>query len=146
MAKPQADVASRMQLYAGGITRHEVRANVEAGRWQFIGRQSLLLHGGPVLRENLEWAAVFEAGRRAFLDGASSLIAGGLKKFDVERIRVSVPRGARVRRVRGIDVRQTRRWAAGDLAPGAGVPRSRNPIAAVPPHSGRRRTSKPHCC
>jgi very-short-patch-repair endonuclease len=131
MAKPQADVASRMQLYAGGITRHEVRANVEAGRWQLIGRQSLLLHGGPVLRENLEWAAVFEAGPRAFLDGASSLVAGGLKKFDVERVRVSVPRGARVRRVRGIDVRQTRRWAAGDLAPGVGVPRSRNPIAAV---------------
>jgi very-short-patch-repair endonuclease len=108
-----------------------LRANVEAGRWQLIGRQSVLLRGGPVLRESLEWAAVFEAGPRAFLDGASSLIAGGLTKFEVDRVRVSVPRGARVRRVRGIDVRQTRRWAADDLAPGGGVPRSRNPVAAV---------------
>jgi very-short-patch-repair endonuclease len=131
LARPQQGVASRVQLYAAGVTRHELRANVEAGRWQLIGRQSVLLRGGPVLRENLEWAAVFEAGPRAFLDGASSLIAGGLRKFDVERIRVSVPRGARIRRVRGIDVRQTRRWAADDLAPGAGVPRSRNPVAAV---------------
>jgi len=84
-----------------------------------------------VPRESLEWAAVFEAGPRAFLDGASSLVAGGLKKFDVEVVRVSVPRGARVRRARGIDVRQTRRWAAEDLVTGSGVPRSRNPVAAV---------------
>jgi very-short-patch-repair endonuclease len=131
LAQHQACVVSRIQLYAGGVTRHEVCANIEAGRWQPIGRQSLVVHRGPVPRGSLEWAAVFEAGPRAFLDGASSLIAGGLKKFDVDLIRVSVPRGARIRRVRGIDVRQTRRWAAEDLAPGNGVPRSRNPVAAV---------------
>ena len=131
MAGHQSGTASRIQLYAAGVTRHEVRANVEAGRWQSIGRQSLLLHGGPISRDSLEWAAVFEAGPRAFLDGASSLVAGGLRNFDVDRVRVSVPRGARIRRVRGIDVRQTRRWAADDLAPGPGVPRSRNPVAAV---------------
>ena len=131
LAAHQAGVASRIQLYSAGVTRHEVRANLAAGRWQAIGRQSVLVHGGPVARESLEWAAVFEAGPRAFLDGASSLVAGGLKKFDVEVVRVSVPRGARVRRASGIDVRQTRRWAAEDLASGTGVPRSRNPVAAV---------------
>jgi very-short-patch-repair endonuclease len=131
LAGHQAGVISRIQLYAEGVTRHEVRANIEAVRWKPIGRQSVLVHGGPVPRESLEWAAVFEAGPRAFLDGASSLVAGGLKKFEVDRVRVSVPRGARIRRVRGIDVRQTRRWAADDLAPGTGVPRSRNAVAAV---------------
>ena len=42
-----------------------------------------------------------------------------------------MPRGARVRRVRGVDVRQTRRWSPDDLDPGPGVPRSRNEVAAV---------------
>ena len=76
------------------------------------------------------WAAVFEAGPRAMLDGASALIGSGLQHFTVERIRVSVPRGARVRRVRGLDIRQTRRWSADDLA-ATGVPRARPAVAAV---------------
>jgi very-short-patch-repair endonuclease len=74
---------------------------------------------------------VFEAGPRAFLDGASALIAAGLTKFEVDRIRVSVPRGARVRRGRGLDIRQTRRWSPSDLAVGTGVPRTRPEVAAV---------------
>ena len=64
------------------------------------------------------------------LDGASALIGSGLQHFTVDRIRVSVPRGARVRRVRGLDIRQTRRWSADDLA-ATGVPRTRPAVAAV---------------
>lgn len=131
MAERQAGVVSRRQIYAAGITRWEVRANVVARRWQTFGRQSIVTFTGPLTDQSRDWAAVFEAGPRGFLDGASSLRAGGLKAFDVERIRVSVPRGARVRRAKGIDIRQTRRWAADDLAPGSGVPRSRNEVAAV---------------
>jgi very-short-patch-repair endonuclease len=131
LAVDQGGVLSRPQAYAAGVTRAEVRANVRAGRWQRIGQQSLATHSGPISEESRWWAAVFEAGPRGFLDGASSLIAGGLTKFDMDRIRVSVPRGARVRRGKGIDVRQTRRWAADDLAPGSGPPRSRNEVAAI---------------
>ncbi|HEX6148866.1 hypothetical protein [Nocardioides sp.] len=131
LAAEQAGVMSRLQLYAAHVTRAEVRANVRADRWQRIGQQSVAVFTGDLPREAMEWAAVFEAGPRAFLDGASSLIAGGLNKFGVDRIRVSVPRGARVRRGRGLDIRQTRRWAADDPAPGTGVPRSRNEVAAV---------------
>jgi hypothetical protein len=69
-------------------------------------------------------------GPRAFLDGASSLVASGLRSFDDPTIRVSVPRGARVRRGKGLDIRQTRRWHADDVV-GTGVPRSRPPVAAV---------------
>lgn len=131
LAAEQAGVLSRLQLYAAGVTRAELRANVRAGRWQRIGQQSVAVFTGEVPRAAQEWAAVFEAGPRAFLDGASSLIAGGLSKYETDRIRVSVPRGARVRRARGLDIRQTRRWAADDLAPGTGVPRSRNEVAGV---------------
>lgn len=130
-AEPQAGVLSRQQLYAAGVTRWEVRAHLSAGRWQRVGTQSVATFTGELTPAAWEWAAVFEAGPRAFLDGASSLVAAGLKNFDVQAIWVSVPRGARVRRGRGLDIRQTRRWDPDDLAPGGGVPRSRNAVAAV---------------
>ncbi|MCW2844943.1 MAG: hypothetical protein JWN22_2859 [Nocardioides sp.] len=131
LAAGQAGILSRPQLYAAGLTRWEVRANLDADRWSRVGPQTVAVTTGQLGPPAWDWAAVLEGGPRAFLDGASSLRAGGLAKFDVPTVRVSVPRGARVRRVRGVDVRQTRRWAPDDLAPGAGVPRSRNEVAAV---------------
>jgi very-short-patch-repair endonuclease len=95
-----------------------------------VGSQSISLTTGPLTRAAQEWAAVFEAGPRAFLDGASSLIASGLRGFTEAAIRVSVPRGARVRRARGLNIRQTRRWQPDDVV-GTGVPRSRPAVAAV---------------
>jgi len=121
---------SRLQAYRLGVTRSEVRANVRARRWRRVGSQSLAMHTGPLTELGRWWAAVFEAGPRAQLDGESSLIAGGLERYAAERIRVSVPRGARVRRGKGLDIRQTRRWSADDLVTG-GVPRTRNDVAAV---------------
>src|SRR3954451_23354942 len=127
----QSAVVSRRQLYAAGLTRWEVRANVVAGRWRSFGSQSVVLHTGPVLDEARRWAAVFEAGPRAFLDGVSALQAAGLQRFTSDAVRVSVPRGARVRRARGVDIRQTRRWCPTDLLPGSGPPRSRSETAAI---------------
>lgn len=131
MAAEQAGVVSRLQVYGAGVTRYEVRANIQAGRWQRVGQQSIAVFTGELPEAARGWAAVFEAGPRGFLDGASALKPAGLKKFDVERIRVSVPRGAKVRRGKGLDIRQTRRWAAEDLATGSGVPRSRVEVAAI---------------
>lgn len=76
------------------------------------------------------WIAVLSGGPRAQLDGASSLIAAGLKGYQVRQHRVSVPRGARVFREAGVDVRQTRRWDKTDCVP-VGIPRTRQPVAAV---------------
>lgn len=130
IAAGQAGVVSRRQAYAVGLNRAEVRADVLAGRWSRVGRQTLAVHTGPLGERSLEWIAVLEAGPRAFLDGASSLVAGGLKGFRPDSIRVSVPRGARVVRGRGVDVRQTRRWSPEDVV-GRGVPRTSNDVAAV---------------
>ena len=132
IADGQAEVFSRRQLYALGITRGDVRAELAARRWKAIGRHCVALHNGPITLQARHWVAVLEAGPRAFIDGESSLVLGGLKHYTVDRIRVSVPRGARVRhRETSLNIRQTRRWAESDLAPGSGVPRSRNPVAAV---------------
>lgn len=122
----------RRQVYALGITRSEVRAQVRARRWQRVGRQSLALRTGPLTPDARRWAAVFEAGPRAYLDGVSALLASGLERFTEDAIRVSVPRGTRVLRRRrlGFNIRETRRFDPQDVV-GTGVPRARPEVAAV---------------
>jgi len=130
LGQPQGWVVSRKQLYAVGISRWEIRGQVRMKRWQLIGDQSVCLHNGPIEPHGHRWAAVFQGGPRAMLDGATSLVASGLEHFSDERARVSVPRGARVRRNQRYNIRQTRRWSADDLAP-SGIPRTRPDVAAV---------------
>lgn len=130
LADQQGGVLSRRQLYAAGITRWEVAGHVRAGRWTKVSDQAVCLHNGPIAPEGHRWAAVIQGGPRACLDGASALVASGLQRYEVDRIRVSVPRGARVRRSSAYDIRQTRRWAQQDLMP-SGIPRTRPAVAAV---------------
>ena len=130
LAAAQADVVSRRQLYAAGLTRWQLIAQLKARRWQRLGDQAVCLHNGPVTDEQHQWAAVFQGGPRAKLDGASALIAEGLQRYTVDRIRVSVPRGAQARRTPRYEVRQTRRWVAEDQMP-TGVPRATMAPAAV---------------
>ena len=130
LAADQGGVLSRPQLYSLGITRWEIRGQVRAGRWQLIGDQSVCLHNGAIDEVGDQWAAVFQGGPRACLDGASALIAAGLERFTLDRVRVSVPRGARIRRNRRYDIRQTRRWDAADIATD-GIPRTRVDVATV---------------
>jgi len=130
LAAKQGGVLSRPQLYELGITRAEIRGHVRAKRWQLIGDQSVQLGNTALSGEGERWAAVFQGGPRACLDGGSALQAAGLERYELDRVRVSVPRGARVRRNKRFDIRQTRRWSADDIV-GAGVPRTRPAVAAV---------------
>ena len=130
LAHDQGGVVSRAQAYGMGLTRGQVRAQIAARRWQRVWSRSLCVHTGPVGREGRAWAAVFEGGERAMLDGASALIASGLVNFETKVWRVSVPRGVKPLKGEGLDVRRTRRWNREDLAP-SGVPRTRVEVAAV---------------
>ena len=130
LADDQGGVVSRRQVYALGLTRWMIRGELRAGRWQKVGDQSLCVHNGDVSVLGHHWAAVFQGGPRAQLDGASALVAAGLQRFEVKRIRVSVPRGSRVRRTRRYDICQTRRWSLDDRAP-SGIPRTRPEVAVV---------------
>lgn len=121
---------SRTQVYAAGVTRGQVRALVRARRWRLVGTHAIAVHTGPLPRPAQLWAAVIEGGPRACLDGMAALEVAGLAHVTCERIRVSVPRGARVRRSPLVDVRQTRRLVAGDVVP-VGIPRTRPGTAAV---------------
>lgn len=131
LAELQDGVLSRRQVYALGVPRWLVRREVLARRWVRVGDQAILLHTGPLSPAGHRWAALFVGGPRAMLDGASSLVASGLERFDEVRVRVSVPRGARIRHRAEYDVRQTRRWAADDLLRGPGIPRTRPAVAAL---------------
>jgi len=130
LAERQDGVVSRRQVYGAGVTRWQVRAEVRAQRWQVVGTQCLAVHSGPLPRASQLWAAVLEAGPRAHLDGVAALEVAGLRNYEDHLIRVSVPRGARVRRTAGALVRQTRRYRAEDVV-GVGVPRARPEIAAT---------------
>jgi very-short-patch-repair endonuclease len=130
IADAQGGIVSRRQVYALGLTRAEVTAHVRGGRWQCVHSQSLAVHTTDVSESGRLWAAVFEAGDRACLDGASSLIAAGLEHFTEDVVRVSVPRGVLVRRKRGINVRQTRRLKTTDIV-SLGIPRTKTHVAAI---------------
>lgn len=130
VASRQSGIVSVHQALRSGLTRQEVEADVRARRWQRAGHQCLVVHTGPLVREAVEWLAVLDSGPRACLDGASSLVRAGLKNFEVERVRVSVPRGVPVTRNELWDVRQTRRLRMDDLAEDS-IPRTRSEVAAV---------------
>lgn len=130
LAAGQGGVLSRPQLYGLGLSRWEITGQVRSHRWQLIGDQSVQLHNADLSPQGERWAAVFQGGPRACLDGGSSLIAAGLERYELSPVRVSVPRGARVRRNRRFNIRQTRRWEAADIV-GEGIPRTRVETAAI---------------
>lgn len=133
LAEQQGGVMTRRQAYDWGCTRWMVTAELRAARWVAVGHNLVSVRTGPLTAEAIAWTAVLSGGPRAYVDGASSLIVAGLRGFSEQRVRVTVPRGARVWRVSGVDIRQSRRWSREDLV-AVGVPRSRNEVAAI--HAG----------
>lgn len=128
----QAGIVTRTQAYELGFSRGEVRAQVAADRWRRIGAHCVALFTGELVHEARCWVAVLEGGPRAVIDGESALLLAGLEHYSVDLIRVSVPRGARIRhRGTSVDIRQTRRWSPDDLADEAGPRRTRPAVAAI---------------
>ena len=130
LAGEQGGVIGRSQLLDLRVTRGQIRANIVARRWRPVRSQAVAIHTGELTTLGEQWAGVLEAGPRAVLDGASALIASGLRGFDEETLRISVPKSARRRRGKGLDIHQTRRYRATDLS-ASGVPRTLPHVAAV---------------
>ncbi len=131
LAAGQGGVLTRGQAHRLGLSSAAIRANLEADRWQAIGVHCLCVTTGPLTEEARLWAAVLEAGPRAYLDGDTALVRAGLRNYTPVRVRVSVPRGARIRhRGSRVDIRQTRRWDP-EVRLDGGVPRAKVPGAAV---------------
>lgn len=126
----QRGVASLPQLYAAGLSRADVQAEVRGRRWRRVGPQCVVLHNGPISPEAMRIVAVLNAGADAALDGVSALIEAGLCNFEESVVHLSVSKGTRYRRRRGVRIHETRRRRPEDVLEGS-VPRVDTPIAAV---------------
>jgi len=128
LAHDHGGVVHREALRGRGVSRHGIRTEVAAGRWAMWGRHTvrvLAIEASPLARL---WAAVWESGWGAVLDGAAALVAQGMTGFELSTIDVSVPKAARVHRVDGA-TRHVRR----EIGPvmGSGVPRARPEHALI---------------
>lgn len=130
LAAPQEQVVARRPLYAAGVPRWLVSREVRLGRWQVQGSQCVVLHNGPLPVRARWWVAVLEMGPSAALDGVTAMQAAGVAALTDEDLHVSVPRGARRRRLPGVVVHETRKYRAEDVLR-TGIPRMKPHVAAV---------------
>ncbi|MDT0214137.1 hypothetical protein Q9R29_09580 [Rothia sp. ARF10] len=128
LAADHDGVVHRADLRRIGVSRHDVRAEIEAGRWVSRGRHTVrVLSVEASARADL-WTAVWESGWGAVLDGAAALVAQGMVGFDLPTIDVAVPKGSSVHRVEGVTTHERR-----EVGPvvGSGVPRTRPEHALI---------------
>ncbi|WP_298748472.1 hypothetical protein [uncultured Serinicoccus sp.] len=102
LADRHSGVARRQDLIAEGLTHEDIRAEVDRGVWHRAGCHTLCVSGTEPQGEGLLWWALWESGPRAVLDGSSSLVASGLRHWQVPLTHVSVPRNATVRSLPGV--------------------------------------------
>lgn len=128
LAADHGGVVHRRTLAEYGIDRYAVRHEVDAGRWFRVGRHTAAI-GSPALSPLAQWwRAVWESGSGARLDGASSLVAGGMRGFTPDLIDVVMPDGNRHHAVEGVRLRRVRRPSP---ICGAGIPRVSPEIATI---------------
>jgi hypothetical protein len=130
IAKDQGNVISRRQLYAAGVTRWQVRAQLTGQRWQRRGRQTVSTHTAELSESAQRWCAILEVGPRAALDGITSLQEAGLHGFSEQLLHVIVPKSANPLHPRGVRVHESRRFRESDITE-AGIRRVVTPVAAV---------------
>ena len=130
-AAPFAGVVPRRVLRLMGITRHHVRAQVTAERWETHGHQTIAMNTAPLTEAASWWRAIWEVGYLiAVLDGVSALKAAGLKGYHEPRVHVSIPHGCRPYKVSDVTTHQVIDRQPGHLIK-VGVPRTGVPVAVL---------------
>ena len=92
-AERQQLVVSRSQLATHGADRHLVSRRVRRGVWQVLGPYVVVLHPGPLTREQQLWTGVLHGGDDAVLTGSTALEAAGLAGWSDEAVSVCAPHG-----------------------------------------------------
>jgi hypothetical protein len=102
-------VASLASMQARGWSHSAVRAQLNARRWQRLGR-AVILHNGDPRREELMRAALINHGPRSLLTSFTAAERAGLTGWEREDVHVLVPAGARVVRTPGTRTHYTGDW------------------------------------
>jgi very-short-patch-repair endonuclease len=93
-----AEVTTTARLIRAGATRSRVQANLDAKRWQRLGR-AIVLHAGPLTREQRWHAALINVGPRSVLTGLTAAEFAGLAGWARPEVHVLAPYGAKARRL-----------------------------------------------
>jgi hypothetical protein len=102
----QSDVVSWQQVTeeVGGTT---VKRRVTRERWQRPQRGTVVVHSGPLSRQQRIWAAVLAAGRGAVCAGLTAAHLDGLRGYERPAIDLLIPAGRRLRPLPGVRVHRT---------------------------------------
>lgn len=139
LADAQMGVVSRAQLAELGVTRHHVRRQLDAQRWQAIGTRVVALMTGALDPEQQLWVAVAHCGVSSPLATLTSLEVQGLRGWEPQKRHVLVPHSTRVPPLEGVVIHQSRAIDPGDVVirrglPCTSVPRSTLDAAAAMQH------------
>jgi hypothetical protein len=106
----QADVITRAQALAAGMTRHAIQARLDSGCWQRIHVGVYAAYSGRPARESLMWAAVLGARRGGVLCYQTAAELHGLvEPRKRAAIHVMVPRGHIVAAMKGVVIHYSQR-------------------------------------
>ncbi len=106
-------VLTAAELRLWGWSAAAIGAQVDARRWQRIGRV-IVLHNGPLQPDEQRRVALLTCGPRSVLTAFTAAEEHGLRGWKRDSNHVLVPAGARLRRPRGIALRvhYTGDWTA----------------------------------
>ena len=106
-------------LHRAGWTDGAIRAQLDARRWQRLGRV-IVTHNGPLAQSERRGVALLNCGRRTAFTAFTAARHFGLSGWDRPTTHVLVPAGTHIRRVAGIPVRPhfVDDWSGADLVPG----------------------------
>lgn len=107
------------------MTRSEIRARVEAGRWQRPHRGVLVTHNGPLTREQELWVCILAAPRGSALAASTAAELEGLRGFESSTTWIVVQHGRRRPERDGVVVLSSTRLADDDVHPSRSPRRTR---------------------
>lgn len=129
-AESSGGALPRWRLLELGFDHAAVRREIDAERWQQLGRHTVVLHTGSVGDDARRHAAVWEvAADVALVDGTSALLAAGMTGWTDGQVHISVPRNARCPRVAGVRIHRVSRLP--DEIAAAALPRTTVEVAAL---------------
>jgi hypothetical protein len=93
---------TREQVIGAGLSRRQIAARLDSGRWQRLYRGVFVAFSGPVPRETLLWGAVLRVGEQAVLSHHTAAELWKLSDTGLDPIHLTVPRKAAPSAVPGL--------------------------------------------